>query len=171
MPCPSLFDLEVAAKPNSAENRPGLLDIFGGSGHSNPMRFLFQWLVVSLTILMIPNVLSGIQVDSFGAALAAAAVLGVLNALVRPVLVVLTFPLTLLTLGLFLVVINALMFRWAGAIVSGVHVDGFLSAILASLIVSLVSWLTSVKRDKTGPQARIQIIRPNLSQRTVRDLN
>lgn len=102
---------------------------------------LIRWLVTSFTILMIPELVSGVQVKGFGTALAAAAVLGVLNAIVRPVLILLTLPLTIVTLGLFILVINALLFQLAGAIIPGLQIDSFWYALLASLIVSLVSWV------------------------------
>ena len=102
---------------------------------------VIRWLVTSLTILMIPALVSGVHVKGFGSALAAAAVLGVLNAIVRPVLILLTLPLTIVTLGLFILVINALLFQLAGSIIPGVQIDSFWSALLASLIVSLVSWV------------------------------
>ena len=80
----------------------------------------------------------GVQVASFGAALIAALVIGLLNMLVRPVLVVLTIPITILTLGLFLFVINALMFWSASGILAGFHVSGFVAALIGSLIYSLL---------------------------------
>ena len=101
---------------------------------------VIRWLVTSLTILMVPQLISGVHVKGFASALAAAAVLGVLNAIVRPLLILLTLPLTIVTLGLFILVINELLFQLAGAIIPGVQIDSFWSALLASLIVSLVSW-------------------------------
>jgi putative membrane protein len=83
----------------------------------------------------------GVKVSSLGAAIVAAAILGILNALVRPILVILTLPLTIVTLGLFLFVINALMFQLAGALVPGFHVDSFWSALLGSLIVSTIAYV------------------------------
>ena len=102
---------------------------------------LTRWIVTSFAILMVPHLIHGIAVESLGAALACAAVLSILNLVVRPVLVFLTFPFTLLSLGLFLLVINALLFYWAGALVAGVHVSSFGTAFLAALIVSIVSWI------------------------------
>ncbi len=102
---------------------------------------LIRWLITTLAILMVPYLVSGVRLDSFGSALLAAAILGVLNAVVRPVLLLLTLPLTIVTLGFFILVINALMFMLAGAIVPGVHVASFWSALFASIIVSIVSWL------------------------------
>lgn len=87
--------------------------------------FLVQTLVVALLLLLIARVVRGIEVDGFGQALLAGLILGLVNALVRPVLVFLTLPVTILTLGLFLLVINALMLRLTAAVVPGMHVKGF----------------------------------------------
>jgi putative membrane protein len=111
------------------------------------MRFLLRWLLTSLAILATPYVISGVSVRDFGAALAAAAVLGVLNLLVKPILILLTLPLTFLSLGLFIFVINALLFEFAGSITCGVQVASFWSALGASLLVSLVSWFASSLGD------------------------
>ncbi len=111
------------------------------------MNILMRWLITSFIILMIPHLISGIQIESFGAALAVAAILGALNFLVRPVLVVLTFPITILSLGFFLLIINGLLFYWAGSLVDGVYVDSFFSAFLAALIVSIVSWVLQLKKS------------------------
>lgn len=114
------------------------------------MRILFKWLVLSLVIFAIPQVISGVYVADIKTALAASAVLSVLNLLLRPVLVFFTFPLTILTLGLFLFFINALMFYLAAYFVKGFIVDSFIAALLASLIVSVVSWLMNVSRSTTS---------------------
>lgn len=102
---------------------------------------LVSWIVTTLAILVVTHVIPGVRVSSLGTAVVAAAILGILNALVRPILVLLTLPLTIVTLGLFLFVINALMFQLAGALVSGFHVDSFWSALLGSLIVSIISYI------------------------------
>ncbi len=102
-----------------------------------------RWLITTIAIMVVPYLLSGVQVSGFGSALVAAAILGILNALVRPLIILLTLPLTLLTLGLFILVINALMFQLAGAITGGLHVASFWSAFFASIIVSIVSWVMS----------------------------
>ncbi|MEW6112459.1 MAG: phage holin family protein [Thermodesulfobacteriota bacterium] len=102
---------------------------------------LIRWLVTTLAILMIPHLISGVRVEGIGSALAAAAILGILNALIRPILIILTLPLTIVTLGLFILVINALLFQFAGWVVSGLHIDSFWSALFGSLIVSIVSWI------------------------------
>jgi putative membrane protein len=84
-----------------------------------------------------------IRVDDFLAALVAAFLLGIVNAILRPVLVFLTFPITLVTLGLFLLVINGLMLWLVSALVRGFHVSGFWGAVLGSIFISLVSWVLS----------------------------
>jgi putative membrane protein len=103
------------------------------------MRILFSWLVTTVAILIVTQVMRGVQVSSVGVAVVAAAILGILNALVRPILIFLTLPLTIVTFGLFLFVINALLFWLAGAIVPGFRVDSFGSALIGSLIVSVIS--------------------------------
>jgi putative membrane protein len=99
--------------------------------------------MTTLAILLIPHLISGVRVEGIGSALAAAAILGVLNALIRPILIILTLPLTIVTLGLFVLIINALLFQLAGAVVSGVHIDSFWSAFLGSLVVTIVSWVVN----------------------------
>ena len=103
-------------------------------------KFFIKWLVTAGTILAIPHLVSGIYIDGIGTALAAAAVLALLNLLVRPVLVFITFPLTIFTLGFFLLIINAFLFKIAGNFVMGFAVDSFGAAFIASLILSAVSW-------------------------------
>lgn len=104
---------------------------------------LVRWLIITLAILIVPHLVSGVRVEGFGTALLAAAIIGVLNALVRPVLIILTLPLTIVTLGVFILIINALLFQLAGAMVSGLQIDSFWSAFFGSLVVTLVSWVVS----------------------------
>jgi len=113
----------------------------GNRGEKAMPGILIRWLVTTIAIFMVPSLVPGVKVEGIGAALAAAAILGILNALVRPILIILTLPLTILTLGVFILIINALLFQLAGAIVSGIHVASFWSAFFASIIVSLVSWI------------------------------
>lgn len=103
------------------------------------MRILFSWLVTTVAILIVTQLMRSVQVSSIGVAVVAAAVLGILNALVGPILILLTLPLTIVTFGLFLFVINALLFWLAGAIVPGFRVDSFGAALIGSLIVSIIS--------------------------------
>ena len=86
----------------------------------------------------------GVKVDSFVAALIAALALGLINTLIRPLLILLTLPVTLLTLGLFIFVINGLLFWWVGSFVDGFHVSGFWSAFFGAIVYSLISWLLSM---------------------------
>ena len=101
------------------------------------IKLVVRWLLLAAALLLVAHVYSGVTVSSFGAAMTAALVLGLLNTLVRPLLVVLTFPVTLLTLGLFLFVINALMFWSAASLLAGLDVAGFGAALVGSLIYSL----------------------------------
>ena len=111
-------------------------------------RFLFKWLILALTIFAMPHLVGGVSVQSFGAALALAAVLGLLNVILKPILILLTLPLTIISLGLFLFVLNALTLQIAGALVSGVAISSFGSALLCSLIISIVSWVTNVMDER-----------------------
>ncbi|HET6513583.1 MAG TPA: phage holin family protein [Thermodesulfovibrionales bacterium] len=108
------------------------------------MIFLVHLLITMIAILIISYVFPQImKADSFMAALVAAFVLGIVNAVLRPVLVFLTLPITLLTLGIFLLVINGLMLLIVSGLVSGFRVNGFSGAILGSMLISLVSWILS----------------------------
>jgi putative membrane protein len=102
------------------------------------MKIIVRWLLLAVALLFVAQVYSGVTVSSFGAAMVAALVLGLLNTLVRPVLVLLTLPVTLLTLGLFLFVINALMFWVAAWMLDGFQVTGFAAALIGSLVYSLL---------------------------------
>jgi putative membrane protein len=97
---------------------------------------LIRWLLLAAALLLVAKLYNGVQVTSYGAAMIAALVLGLLNAVVRPVLVLLTLPVTLVTLGLFLFVINALMFYWTGGLLDGFSVRSFGAALVGSLIYS-----------------------------------
>ncbi len=105
------------------------------------MMLILNWLLSAAALLAVAYIYNGVTVASFGSALLAAAVIGLLNMLVRPILVVLTIPITVLTLGLFLFVINALMFWAASGLLSGFHVNGFWAALLGSLIYSALRLL------------------------------
>jgi putative membrane protein len=107
------------------------------------MRLLLVWLINALALLALPYVFPWVKVDSFGAALIAALVLGLINTLIRPLLILLTLPVTLLTLGLFIFVINGLLFWWVGSFVDGFHVGGFWAGVFGAIVYSLISWLLS----------------------------
>jgi putative membrane protein len=105
------------------------------------MRILINWLVTTAAILISAYLLPGVSVRSLGAALVTALVLGLINAIIRPVLLILTLPLTILTLGLFIFVLNALLVLLTSAIVPGFHVHGFGWALIFSLVFSIVSFV------------------------------
>ena len=107
------------------------------------VRFLLAWLVNTLALIAVAYLMPLITVSSFGAALIAALVLGLVNAIVRPVLVLLTLPVTILTLGLFIFVLNGLLFWMVASWLEGFHVAGFWSGVLGAILFSLVSWLLS----------------------------
>ncbi len=100
------------------------------------MKLLLKWLLSAAALLLVAHFYSGVQVQSFTTALVAALVIGLLNAVLRPVLVVLTLPVTVLTLGLFLFVVNALVFWSASGLLAGFHVTGFVAALVGSLLYS-----------------------------------
>ena len=100
------------------------------------MKLLLKWLLSAAALLFVAYVYGGVQVQSFSPALIAAFVIGLFNAVLRPVLVILTLPVTVVTVGLFLFVINALMFWAAAGVLDGFHVNGFMAALLGSLIYS-----------------------------------
>jgi len=117
-------------------------------------RFLLHWLTTTIALGVAVWILPGLHVTSPAALVVAALVLGLVNAIVRPVLLILTLPLTVLTLGLFYFVINGLAFAAAAALVPGFEVASFGWAMLGALIVSLVSWFVSVLSRDPGPRPR-----------------
>jgi putative membrane protein len=102
------------------------------------MKILAKWLLSAVALLAVSQLYSGVEVTSFTSALVAALVIGLLNTIVRPILVILTLPVTVLTLGLFLFVINALLFWWAANLLDGFQVQGFGAALLGSLMYTLI---------------------------------
>jgi putative membrane protein len=102
------------------------------------IKLLAKWLLSAASLLFVAYVYTGVEVRTFTTALVAAFVIGLFNSVVRPILVVLTFPVTVVTLGLFLFIINALMFWAAASVLDGFHVRGFVAALIGSLIYSLI---------------------------------
>lgn len=121
-----------------------------------------RWLVITVAILIASTILSGIRVDSLLTAVVAAAILGLINVFLRPVLLVLTLPLTILTLGVFAFVLNALMLLLVAHFVRGFAVDGFFWAFLGALIISIVSWIANrfinVSHDDHRPKKKPDVI-------------
>lgn len=122
---------------------------------------LIRWLLLTISIILTSYLLDGIVVTSFWAALFAAMVLGILNALFRPILIVITLPINILTLGLFTFVINALLLKMVSGVVPGFYVHGFWSAVFGSLIISLVSWLLSSFVNERGRISYIELKKRN----------
>lgn len=110
------------------------------SWYTYVMRTLINWLVYSLAILVAAYILPGVHITSFLTALVVAVVLGIINAFIKPLLIILTLPITILTLGLFTLVINALLIMFTSWIVPGFVVDGFWWALLFSIVLSIVNW-------------------------------
>jgi len=107
------------------------------------MKLLLAWLINAAALFALPYLMDSIQVDSFVVALIAALILGLVNTLIRPILILLTLPATVLTLGLFIFVINALLFWMVANFVHGFHVAGFWSALGGAILYSLLSWVLS----------------------------
>jgi putative membrane protein len=111
---------------------------------------LVRWLVLTAAILLTAYLLEGIHVGGFFSALFAAAILGVLNVFLRPVLFLLTLPITVLTFGLFTFVINAMLLLMASGIISGFKVTGFWTALLGSLLITIISWILNTFINEHG---------------------
>ena len=107
------------------------------------MHILVQWLINAVAVYGAAYLLDGIHIKSFGAAILMALVLGLVNTVVRPVLVFFSIPFIIVTLGLFLLVINALLLQFAALLVNGFSVDNFGWAIAGSMVISLISWVLS----------------------------
>jgi putative membrane protein len=112
------------------------------------MKILVRWLLLAAALLLVAHLYPGVQVASFTSALIAALVLGLFNTLVRPLLVLLTLPVTLITLGLFLFVINALMFWAAASVLQGFGVTGFVAALIGSLLYSLCAMVIDIATER-----------------------
>jgi len=107
------------------------------------MRLLLLWLINAVTLLLIPYVLPSVSVDSFYTALVTALILGLVNAVIRPIFILLTLPITVVTLGLFILVINALMFWFVASFVEGFRVAGFWSAFWGAIVYGILSTVFS----------------------------
>lgn len=118
--------------------------------------FLIRWLVTTLAVFLAAKIMPGIGYDSIGTLLAASLLLGIVNALIRPVLMLFSLPLILLTLGFFILVLNALMLELVGKLIPGFQVEGFWAAFFGSIFIGIISWvLNGFFRGKDG---KIQVI-------------
>ena len=118
--------------------------------------FVFRWLITTVAVMVAAAFISGIRYDTTGALIGAALLLGIFNAFVRPLLLILGAPLILLSLGLFILVVNALMLYWVPGIVGGFHVDDFGSAFWGAILIGIVSWILSA--FFRGSDGRIHVL-------------
>ncbi len=107
------------------------------------MRLLLVWLINAAALFALPYIFDSIRVESFYTALIVALVLGLLNAIVRPILLLLTLPITVLTLGLFIFVLNGLLLWFVASFVKGFTIAGFWPAVFGAIVYSLISWAAS----------------------------
>jgi putative membrane protein len=117
--------------------------------------FLIRLAISAFGLWLADKLLGGIRIDDTGTLVVAALLYGIVNAVVRPLAVAFTFPITILTLGLFLLVVNAAMFGLVAALLDGFHVAGFGAALLGSIVVGLTSWVASWY---VGPKGRFEVL-------------
>jgi putative membrane protein len=128
--------------------------------------FVIRWGVTTVAVMVASALLQGIRYDSIASLIGAALLLGILNAFARPVLLILSAPLILLTLGFFILVVNGLMLLFVPNIVTGFHVDGFGSAFWGAIIISIVSWILSA--FFRGSDGRVHVLTHHAQIKTVR---
>jgi putative membrane protein len=115
---------------------------------------LLRWALSAMALMVVPEIVPGVSVTGFGGALLCAAVLGLVNSLIRPLIVLITLPITLLTLGLFTLVINGLMFWLVANIMDGLSVSGFSPAFFGALVYGLLTWIINIalrEASRPGP--------------------
>lgn len=105
------------------------------------MKLIAKLVIIAIIILTLPSFVPGIEITSFGTAMLVALFFGILNAVVRPIILLIAFPITIITLGLFSFVVNAGLFWWIGSFVKGFYVAGFVPALLGSLVVSATAFI------------------------------
>lgn len=120
--------------------------------YADAMKTMLKWLLSAGALLLVAAAYSGVQVESFGSALLAVLVMSLLNTLVRPILLVLTLPVTLLTVGLFLFVLNGLMFWAAAGLLGGLHVAGFWAAVWGAVLYSILGMAIESLLARLFPQ-------------------
>jgi putative membrane protein len=129
-------------------------------------RFVFRWAVTTIAVMVASSVIRGIRYDTVAALIGASLLLGILNAFVRPFLLIISVPLILLTLGLFILVLNGLLLLLVPHVVVGFHVDSFWSAFWGAIVISLVSWLLSA--FFRGSDGRVHVLTHHSDVRPVR---
>lgn len=128
--------------------------------------FIFRWAITTVAVMVASSLIHGIRYDTVAALIGAALLLGILNAFVRPVLLLLSAPLILLTLGFFILILNGLMLYLVPSIVIGFHVDSFGSAFWGAIVISIVSWLLSA--FFRGSDGRVHVLTHHTQIRRVR---
>ena len=128
--------------------------------------FVFRWAITTVAVMVASSLIHGIRYDNTASLIGAALLLGILNAFVRPVLLLLSAPLILLTLGFFILILNGLMLFLVPSIVIGFHVDSFGSAFWGAIVISLVSWLLSA--FFRGSDGRVHMLTHHTQIRRVR---
>lgn len=113
--------------------------------------FLIRWFITTLAVMGASHLIPGISYDSTGTLIGAALLLGIINAIIRPVLLLLSLPFIIITMGFFILVINALMLLFVSSMIHGFHVEGFWNALFAGIVIGLISWvLSSFFRSSDG---------------------
>ena len=144
------FELRIEEKPEL----PGWKHYLWGGKMSG---IFLRWLILTASIVVTSYLVSGIYVSGFFSAFFAAVILGILNAVFRPVILILTLPINILTLGLFTFVINALMLKLASGLIPGFEVRGFGAAVFGSLIITVVNWLLTAFVNEKGRVEYIEL--------------
>jgi putative membrane protein len=133
---------------------------------SKMKHFVFRWAITTIAVMVASSIIHGIRYDTVAALIGAALLLGILNAFVRPILLILSVPLILLTLGFFILILNALMLLIVPGIVIGFHVDTFWSAFWGAIVISIVSWILSA--FFRGSDGRVHVLTHHTQIRRVR---
>ena len=128
--------------------------------------FVFRWLATTVAVMVAASIIHGIRYDFTGSLIGAALLLGILNAFVRPVLLILSAPLILVTLGFFILIVNSLLLWFVPNIVTGFHVDSFGSAFWGAIVIGIVSWILSA--FFRGSDGRVHILTHHAQIRRVR---
>jgi putative membrane protein len=128
--------------------------------------FVFRWAITTIAVMVASSIIHGIRYDTVASLIGAALLLGILNAFVRPILLILSAPLILLTLGFFILILNGLMLLFVPSIVIGFHVDSFWSAFWGAIIISIVSWILSA--FFRGSDGRVHVLTHHTQVRSVR---
>jgi putative membrane protein len=126
--------------------------------------FLIRWLITTLAVMGASHIIPGISYNSTGVLIGAALLLGIINALVRPVLLLLSLPFIIVTMGFFILVINALLLLFVSAVVPGFHVEGFWNALFAGIIIGIISWILSSFFRSSDGKVHPVTYHPNIKQ-------